>query len=162
MYNISLYYQAKAEPERYGWASRHTAESWKERYKRNQGPFDARINQLVQENPPTIKQRWPEDRRASQAKHKAVVELDSEGEEMESENEEDQQDISDGGNQEILHKRRRSERQSGATGPATKRRRVSSRHDPHYSDPRPSIGNKGKGRAIELLEEEEEEEEEPL
>ena len=162
MYNISLYYQAKAEPERYGWASRHTAESWKERYKRNQGPFDARINQLVQENPPTIKQRWPEDRRASQAKHKAVVELDSEGEEMESENEEDQQDISDGGNQEILHKRRRSERQSGATEPATKRRRVSSRHDPHYSDPRPSIGNKGKGRAIELLEEEEEEEEEPL
>ncbi|KAF4615382.1 hypothetical protein D9613_002739 [Agrocybe pediades] len=38
---------AKSEPDEFAWASRHPAQSWRERYKKNMAKFDARIDAIV-------------------------------------------------------------------------------------------------------------------
>ena len=48
----------------HAWGARHTAESWKERYKKNAIKFDKRIEDIVKLEGRSRKQLWPEDRRA--------------------------------------------------------------------------------------------------
>ena len=58
----------------YAWGARHTAESWKERYKKKSIRFEKRIEDKVKLEGRTRKQLWPEDRRAGhnylQGEHK--------------------------------------------------------------------------------------------
>ncbi|KAI0373155.1 hypothetical protein BV20DRAFT_1119221 [Pilatotrama ljubarskyi] len=51
----------------YEWAKRHTAESWRERYKKKQVIFDPIIAQMVKENPPPLDGKGvrPHDRRVN-------------------------------------------------------------------------------------------------
>ena len=63
------------------WGARHTAESWKERYKKNAMKFDERIEDIVKLEGRSRKQLWPEDRRAGhkylRGKHKNEPEEES-------------------------------------------------------------------------------------
>ncbi|KAF8912026.1 hypothetical protein CPB84DRAFT_1820728 [Gymnopilus junonius] len=156
-----LLWMAKEIPDRYGWGARHTPESWKERYKKHQSEFDVRIDEIVKRDPPAMKQRWHEDRRASQAKQKAmrnVVELDSDGEEVDPDEEDEEEEH---GSEEyipqLIRKRRHSERLSQPLEPVLKRPRRSQHEATALSH---SIHHKGKERAIEHANEEQDENEE--
>ncbi|KAF9484705.1 hypothetical protein BDN70DRAFT_85134 [Pholiota conissans] len=58
---------AEVMPKEYKWAKRHTAESWKQRYKMYKDLFDTRIEVMVEKDPPRLEQRWPQDRRVTNA-----------------------------------------------------------------------------------------------
>lgn len=80
-------------PATYKWAERHTVESWRERYKKRAAQFDPIIEDIVAIEKPTKKQRWREDRRASQGvngrlyKNGVANENDEGGDEDEEEGE---------------------------------------------------------------------------
>jgi hypothetical protein len=63
------------------WGARHTAESWKGRYKKHAVEFDRRIEDIVRLEGRSRKQFWPEDRRACRKylrrKHKDESEEES-------------------------------------------------------------------------------------
>ena len=117
----------------HAWGARHTAESWKERYKKNAIKFDKRIEDIVKLEGRSRKQLWPEDRRAGHKLLRDKHKLEPEEEPSEGDYEEESPQPS--------RKRRRSDYSSS---PLNRRRVVQRTSDV-----------KGKARA----EEEEEEEE---
>ncbi|KAJ7672521.1 hypothetical protein DFH06DRAFT_94539 [Mycena polygramma] len=75
----------------YDWAKRHTWQSWRERYKKNQAWFDARITALAAKIKPALHQRYHLNRNAprrSSAKRNRYNEMDSAEEEEEEEEDE--------------------------------------------------------------------------
>ncbi|KDR73563.1 hypothetical protein GALMADRAFT_158061 [Galerina marginata CBS 339.88] len=164
---IRLVKLSKDMPDLYPWAARHTPGSWKERYKKKAHIFDDIIADMVAKNPPSQKQLWHEDRQLlnSRKRKQHVVELDSDGEEIERSGSEEEQEQEQDMDEEASYrapsrKRRRSERTSNQSNPwpAAKRARVSGHHR-QGSPKRPTSRDKGKARAMEEEEEEEEEEE---
>lgn len=117
------------------WGARHTAQSWKERYKKNAPIFDEWIDDIVKREGRSRKQLWHEDRRASQkylGKHKFEPQEDS-NEEDPSEEEYKEEPL------QLTRKRQRSD------------------YSPSLPDRRQVVQrSKGKGRA------EEQEQDEPL
>ena len=121
----------------YAWGARHTAESWKERYKKNATKFDKRIDDLVKLEGRSRKQLWPEDRRTGHKVLRGKHKYEPKDLEGLSEGDYDLEDE---------HPR-----------PSRKRRR------PDYSPPPPNrqqvvqrpSDEKGKARAVEEEEEEE-------
>lgn len=130
------------------WSARHTAESWKERYKKNSARFDARIEEIVNKEGRSRKQLWPEDRRvaqkASRHRHDHGPDTDSSGESYEVEE-----------RRQPPRKRRRSD----YSPPPPNRRRVAQHSTDQQVGTHSSSDRKGKGRALE--EEDEEDEDEP-
>ena len=127
------------------WTARHSAESWKERYKKKAIEFDERIEEIVKLEGRSRKLLWHQDRRAGhkvlRGKHKIEPEDEtSEDETSEGEYEEEPQQPS--------RKRRRSDYSSS---PINRRRVVQ-----HPSN------EKGKGRAVEEGDEEELNESDPF
>lgn len=82
-------------PELCGWASRHTAESWKERYKKRRTIYDQKIREIVEQNPPSSQyQLWPNDRRLNgQGIRISDIEEEEEEGETETQNEEEEEEI---------------------------------------------------------------------
>lgn len=135
--------QVVHKPTEYRWALRHTAESWKERYKKFAPDFDTRISQLVEAGTGG-KYAWPEDRRMTHARLRSVVELDSDGEEVEEEQ-------APGGDdeEEFIPPSPPKRRHSGRSDlPPPKRVRVSTQ-----SSRRQSATRNGKEKAVEEEEE---------
>ncbi|KAI0355129.1 hypothetical protein OH77DRAFT_1590073 [Trametes cingulata] len=64
---LTLMEKARYPDLDYGWAARHTAESWRERYKKKQAIFDPIIAQMVKQNPPPLDGKGvrPHDRRVN-------------------------------------------------------------------------------------------------
>jgi len=141
--------QAKHKPVEYEWATRHTVESWRERYKKFAPAFDKRISKLAKAEP-RIKPAWPEDRRMTHERLRRVIELDSDSEE-----EEEGQAPGSGDEEEYVPasppKRRRSDR---LDLPSAKRARISSPPRRPSRRQRPSATRNGKGKAVEEEEEE--------
>ena len=95
------------------WAGRHTAESWKERYKKNAIKFDARIEEIVKLEGRSRKLLWPEDRRAGHKYQRGKHKIEPEEESSEEYEEEPQQP---------LRKRRRSDYSSSPPNRVVQRR----------------------------------------
>ena len=133
----------------HAWGARHTAESWKERYKKNSAKFDAWIEEIVKEEGRSRKQLWPEDRRvtqkASRDRHDHEPDTDSSGESYEVEE-----------RRQPPRKRRRSD----YSPPLPNRRRVAQRSSDQQVRTHSSSDRKGKGRALEEEDEEDEDEDE--
>jgi hypothetical protein len=121
------------------WGDRHTAESWKERYKKNAIKFDRTLEDIVKLEGRSRKQLWPQDRRVGhkffRGKHK-----------HEHEEEPSEEELSEGDEEEPPQPSRKRRRSDYSSSPPN-RRRVVQRDE------------KGKARAEE--EEEEGESDEP-
>ena len=130
----------------HAWGARHTAESWKERYKKNAINFDRWIEDIVKLEGRSRKQLWHQDRRAGykvlRREHK------HEPEEEPSEEESSEGDYYEEEPLQPSRKRRRSDYSSSP--PSPNRRRVVQRDE------------KGKARAVEEEEEEGESDEPDL
>jgi hypothetical protein len=135
--------QAEHKPVEYRWALRHTAESWKERYKKFAPQFEKRISQLVKADS-DVEHVWHEDRRMTHERLRRVVELDSDGEEVEEEHalrDDDEEYVPAS-----PPKRRRSGRSD--LPPAKRARFLSQSHRPSQRQ-RPSATSNGKEKAVE-------------
>ncbi|KAF8809109.1 hypothetical protein BYT27DRAFT_7188203 [Phlegmacium glaucopus] len=120
------------------WGARHTAESWKERYKKRIADFDERIEDIVKLEGRSRKQLWHEDRRVG---HKARLAR------QKHETEEDSSEGSYGEEEspQSLRKRRRSD----YSPPPPNRRRFVQRSGDQQVGTRSRSSRKGKARALE-------------
>lgn len=127
----------------HAWSARHTAASWKERYKNNAVKFDEWIEDVVKQEGQSRKQSWPEDRRASQKALRGKHRYESGEDSSEVSYEEEQRPPP------------RKRRQSDHSTPPPKRRQVVQRSSDQGITTRSSSDRKGKARA--LAEEDEDE-----
>ncbi|KIM48753.1 hypothetical protein M413DRAFT_21084 [Hebeloma cylindrosporum] len=140
---------AEHKPVEYKWALRHTPESWKERYKKFAPQFDKRISELAKRNP-GVEHAWPEDRRMPPSRLRGVIELDSDGEEVE----EGQVPPDDDEERSVPASPPKRRRSGPSDLPTAKRVRVSSPSHRPSQRRRSSATSKGKEKAVEEEEEE--------
>lgn len=129
-----------AARDTHAWGARHTAESWKERYKKNAAEFDKWIEDIVKQEGRSRKQLWPEDRRVThkplRGRRKHEPERDSSDGNYKEEEEKSPQPP---------RKRRRSDH---SPPPPPNRRQLVHSSDQQVGT-RSSSGRKGKARALE-------------
>ncbi|KAJ7709568.1 hypothetical protein B0H17DRAFT_1028340 [Mycena rosella] len=84
---------AEIEPEEYNWAFRHTWQSWRERYKKNQGRLDAYIDAWVVPLGVEPHQMYHLSRNAPRTSHREEEEEEEENEEEDAEVEEEDAEV---------------------------------------------------------------------
>lgn len=157
----NLVKSGEVNPKYFAWARAHPYDSWRGRYKKNQAKMDPIIDQMVEDDPPTVKQIWKEDRRLNKNKRRRIRHVEytdseediPEEEEAGDEEEGDEEDDDDEVIQQLMvtepvEKGSRSKsRQSHHQGPASKKARMTLDHGPSNTQKPKSA--KGKERVYE-------------
>lgn len=104
--------KAIERPEAFKWASRHTYQSWRDRYYKNQEYFNPIIERIAAREKPTKKQIWKEDRRRGNGKYGRMFRHEREKDDDDSEGEEEEVEIVE--DEDFEHPRRATRRGGSA------------------------------------------------
>ncbi|KAH9483873.1 hypothetical protein JR316_0003351 [Psilocybe cubensis] len=140
-------------PEVCGWATRHTAESWKERYKKRRQTFNRRIKEIVAQNPaPSQNQLWIYDRRLNGKRIQEHDSTEDEDEDQDGDTETWDEEAEETGQQEEEENDNRYDTERDEERRPLKSRRtaknIKARQSGHSHGSQRPVQGKGKARAV--------------
>lgn len=125
-------------PDEYEWVTRHTWQSWRERYKTRQDEFDPAIQRIAEQLNPSPRRTYDLNRKAAKTYRSR----------QRAHSDDDEEDDDDGVDIEELRAPRRRRNSTDDERPARRRSRRTENEDVPEEPPSPSQ-NKGKQRARE-------------